>query len=124
MANGSSGSEPGEPLLSFTQLARYGQEKWSEWRETGRQFSDPRPPRILELEGRRISSGFCENGEYDGRLRSLVVETIGGGEEREVFGTRKPAWIVNLVEAPLQLQLSHLSGGENDQNWALVLHYE
>ena len=122
MTSGSSGSEPGEPLLSFTQLPRYGQEKWSKWRKTGRQRKNPRPPRILELEGRRVSSGFSD--KKDGELRSLVVETVGGGEEREVFGTRKPAWILNLVKAPVQLQLSHLSGGEEDQNWALVLHYE
>ena len=82
MAIGSSGSEPGEPILSFTQLPRYGQEKWSQWRETGTQYPNPRPPRILELEGRRISSGFFDND--DGELRSLVVETVGG--EREVAG--------------------------------------
>ena len=102
-------------------MPRYGKETWSQWRETGGQFSNPRPPRILELEGRRVSSGFSD--KKDGELRSLVVETVGGGEA-EVFGTRKPAWILNLVEPSVQLQLSHLSGGEEDQNWSLVFHYE
>ena len=125
MAIGSSGSEPGEPLLPFTQLPRYGQEKWSQWRETGRQRSDPRPPRILELEGRRISSGFCDND--DGMLRSLVVETVGG--EREVAGEHKPDENDrNLVEFPPSieppLQLTHLSGDEEKKNLSVVFHYE
>ena len=125
MAGGSSGSEPGEPFLSFTQLPRYGQEKWSQWRETGRQLSNPRPPRILELEGRRISSGFCDHG--NGWLNSLVVETIGG--ERKVAGRHKP-WgnNRNLIESPPSveppLQLSHLSGDERRGNYSVVFHYE
>ena len=126
MAIGSSGSEPGEPLLSFTQLPRYGQEKWSQWRETGRQFSNPRPPRILELEGRRISSGFYDNNI--GELTSLVVETVGG--EREVAGEHE-SWENrrNLIESPPSveppLQLSHLSGDERrGRNWSVVFHYE
>merc|ERR1712210_430060 len=35
--------------------ARYGPETWAPWRVTGSQFADPRPPRILQLEGRRVS---------------------------------------------------------------------
>ena len=124
MAIGSSGSEPGEPLLSFTQLPRYGQEKWSQWRKTGRQYSNPLPPRILELEGRRISSGFYDN--EDGELKSLVVETVGG--EREVAGEHEPRWDRNLIESPPSveppLQLSHLSGSENSSKYSVVFHYE
>ena len=125
MAIGSSGSEPGEPLLPFTQLPRYGQEKWSKWRETGAQGSDPRTPRILELEGRRISSGFYDN--ESGWLRSLVVETIRG--EREVAGEHEPYEDRrNLIESPPSveppLQLSHLSGDGREDNWSVVFHYE
>ena len=125
MVIGSSGSEPGEPLLSFTQLPRYGQEKWSQWRGTGTQNSNPRPPRILELEGRRISSGFYDN--RNGELMSLVVETVGG--EREVAGKHEPDGNRrNLIESPPSveppLQLSHLSGDERGRNWSVVFHYE
>ena len=125
MAIGSCGSEPGEPLLLHNPLPRYGQETWSQWRETGRQLSDPRPPRILELEGKRISSGFFDND--DGRLRSLVVETLGG--EREVAGQHKPNEDYrNLIESPPSveppLQLTHLSGDEEWKNWSVVFHYE
>ena len=81
--------------------------------------------RILELEGRKISSGFCDNG--DGQLRSLVVETVGG--EREVAGEHKPDGNDrNLIESPPSveppLQLSHLSGDERENNWSVVFHYE
>ena len=124
MACGSSGSEPGEPLLPVTQMPRYGQEKWSQWRKTGVQYDNPHPPRILELEGRRISSGFCDND--DGMLRSLVVETVGG--EREVAGEHEPESWRNLIESPPSveppLQLSHLSGDEERDNWSVVFHYE
>ena len=125
MVGGSSGSEPGEPLLLHNPLPRYGQETWSQWRKTGGQWSNPRPPRILELEGRRISSGFC--GNYNGELKSLVVETVGG--EHEVAGLHKPDGNRrNLIESPPSveppLQLSHLSGDERGENWSVVFHYE
>ena len=125
MGIGSSGSEPGEPLLLHNPLPRYGQETWSQWRETGRQDSNPRPPRILELDGRKISSGFYDNGS--GILRSLVVETLGG--EQEVAGEHKPYMDYrNLIKSPPSveppLQLTHLSGDEKEYNWSVVFHYE
>ena len=71
-----------------------------------------------------ISSGFCEN--RDGRLRSLVVETLGG--EREVAGEHEPAVDRNLIQSPPAveppLQLTHLSGDEEMKNWSIVFHYE
>merc|ERR1719458_1435730 len=58
--------------------ARYGPETWAPWRETGRQ--DPRPrPRILQLEGRRVS-GYSH--ERDGWLGSIVTRSLDGKEER------------------------------------------
>ena len=122
---GSSGSEPGEPLLPSHSMPRYGQETWTQWRQTGRLDRNPLPPRILELGGRRISSGFCDN--RDGELMSLVVETVGG--EREVAGHHKPNEDRrNLIESPPSveppLQLSHLSGDEERDNWSVVFHYE
>ena len=122
---GSVGSEPGEPLLLHNPLPRYGQETWSQWRKTGDQDSKPRPPRILELDGRRISSGFYDND--DGRLRSLVVETLGG--EQEVAGWHEPYEdMINLIESPPSveppLQLTHLSGDEKRNNWSVEFHYE
>ena len=125
MACGSSGLEPGEPLLLHNPLPRYGQETWSQWRKTGRQRSNPRPPRILELEGRRISSGFHDN--FDGILRSLVIETLGG--ENEVVGNHEPYGDRrNLIESPPSveppLQLTHLSGDEEKDNLSVVFHYE
>ena len=124
MGNVSSGSEPGEPLLLHNPLPRYGQETWSQWRKTGKQDGNPRPPRILKLEGRRISSGFY--AKNDGSLISLVVETLGG--EREVAGSHKPAGGRNLIESPPSveppLQLTHLSGDEEKYNWSVVFHYE
>ena len=125
MACGSSGSEPGEPLLLHNPLPRYGQETWSQWRETGDQNYNPRPPRIIELEGRRIFSGFSANGT--GELKSLVVETLGG--EQEVAGEHEPYKDhINLIESPPSveppLQLTHLSGDEKEYNWSVVFHYE
>ena len=125
MAIGSSGSEPGDPLLPHNPLPRYGQETWSQWRKTGLQYGNPRPPRILELEGRRISSGFYSNGT--GELMSLVVETLGG--EQEVAGEHVPYEDKrNLIESPPSveppLHLTHLSGDEKKDNWSVVFHYE
>ena len=123
MACGSSGSEPGEPLLLHNPPPRYGQETWSQWRETAPQWY-PGPPRTLELEGRRISSGFYRNP--DGELSSLVVETLGG--EREVAGKHWSGDSRNLIESPPSveppLQLTHLSGDEKEDNWSVVFHYE
>ena len=123
MACGSSGSEPGEPLLLFNPLPRYGQETWSQWRETGSQDMRPRPPRILELEGRRISGVYYIG---TGRLNSLVIETLEG--EQEVAGQHEPVGYRNLIESPpsveLPLQLTHLSGDEKSVNRSIVFHYE
>ena len=107
-------------------MPRYGQQTWSDWRITGRQDDKPRPPRIFELEGKRISTGFYHN--WHGVLVSLVVETLGGGEP-EVAGLHEPNEDYrNLVESPPSveppLQLTHLSGDEEKFNWSVVFHYD
>lgn len=58
---------------------------------------------------------------------SLVVETLGG--EQEVAGEHKPFRDhINLIESPPSveppLQLTHLSGDEEEYNWSVVFHYE
>ena len=107
-------------------MPRYGKQFWSDWRTTGQQCAKPRPPRILELEGRRVSSGFYSNGT--GELRSLVVETLGGGE-REVAGLHEPDedyknFIESLPSVEPPLRLTHLSGDEERGNFSVVFHYE
>ena len=111
-------------ITGFNPLPRYGQEAWSQWRETGDK-DIPRPSRILELEGRRISSGFHDS--LTGQLMSLVVETPGG--ERERYPGKEPAGSYRkLIESPPSveppLQLTHLSGDEKYENWSVVFHYE
>ena len=79
MAVGSSGSEPGEPIPPPSPIPRYGPETWAPWRETGSQWDNPRPPRILQLEGRRVS-GYSDKD--DGLLYSIVTRSLDGKEER------------------------------------------
>ena len=83
----------------------------------------PRPPRILELEGRRICSGFYDI--KDGQLRSLSFRTLG--EEPEALGSHEPSGgDRNLIEYPpsSELQLTHLSGNEEPDNLSVVFNYE
>ena len=118
-------SEPGELLLLPNPMYRYGQ-WWSYWRETGGQNHNVRPTRILEMEGKRISSGFCKYGNGD--LRSLVIESLGG--EKVVVGKHvtKKSEPLNLIEFPTfndpPLKLTHLSGNDSERNCSVVFHYE
>ena len=123
MAGGSSGSEPGEPLFPPTQCPGMASKPGP---TGGRQENSGRTHALLlELEGRRISSGFYDNDT--GRLRSLVVETLGG--EREVAGNHNPYEVHRtLIESPPSveppLQLTHLTGDQETKNWFVVFHYE
>ena len=93
MAVASSGSEPGEPIPPPSPIPRYGPETWAPWRETGPQQDNPRPPRILQLEGRRVS-GYSD--KRDGDLISIVTRSLDGKEER--VGNHKPYSDLTLRE--------------------------
>ena len=117
-------SERGKLLLLPNPMYRYGQ-WWSYWRETGEENYNVRPTRILEMEGRRISSGFCKDGNGD--LRSLVVESPGG---KVVVGKHEnqEGEALNLIEFPPfdapPLRLTHLSGNDTERNCSVIFHYE
>ena len=119
MAIASSGSEPGEPIPPPSPIPRYGPETWAPWRETGDQEDNPLPPRILQLEGRRIS-GYSDKD--DGRLYSIATRSLDGKEERA--GKHQPASYLTLREFDGSTTVSHLSGDEKERNWSVCFHYQ
>ena len=120
MAIGSSGSEPGEPIPPPSPIPRYGPETWAPWRETGLQYSNPRPPRILQLEGRRISGYFDEDS---GLLLSIATWSLDGKEERA--GDHEPSSLRTLREFDgSTMTVSHLSGNEQYPNYSVCFHYQ
>ena len=120
MAVGSSGSEPGEPIPPPSPIPRYGPDTWAPWRVTGYQYSNPRPPRILQLEGRRIS-GY--SNKDNGELCSIATRSLDGKEERA--GDHKPDSYRTLREFDAStLTPSHLSGDESFENWSVCFHYQ
>ena len=120
MAVGSGGSEPGEPIPPPSPIPRYGPDTWAPWRQTSSQFDNPLPPRILQLEGRRIS-GYS-NKAY-GTLYSIVTRSLDGKEERA--GEHKPDSDKTLREFDAStLTPSHLSGDEELYNWSVCFHYQ
>lgn len=121
MAISSSGSEPGEPIPPPSPIPRYGPETWAPWRETAKQWAHPRPPRILQLEGRRIS-GY--SNKDNGRLISIATRSLDGKEERA--GLHQPDSYYNALREFDNSTLipSHLSGDEKEYNWSVCFHYE
>ena len=138
MAIGSSGSEPGEPIPPHSPTPRYGV-VWAPWREIGYQRDNPRPPRILQLEGRQISgygqkhtglvrsiatrqvSGYSQ--KFDGTLISIATRSLDGKEERA--GNHQPHYSTTLREfVGSTLTPSHLSGDEEGNNWSVCFHYQ
>ena len=120
MAVGSSGSEPGEPIPPPSSIPRYGPETWAPWRETGDQQDDPRPPRILQLEGRRVS-GYSDKD--DGWLRSIATRSLDGKEE--IAGNHGPGGSRTLREFDgSTMTVSHLSGDEMEGNRSVCFHYQ
>ena len=120
MVVGSSGSEPGEPIPPPSPIPRYGPETWAPWRETGDQQDDPRPPRILQLEGRRIS-GYSSKSY--GLLRSIATRSLDGKEERA--GSHEPDSYRTLREFDgSTMTVSHLSGDEKYENYSVCFHYQ
>ena len=122
MAIGSSGSEPGEPIPPPSPIPRYGPETWAPWRETAYiyQQENPLPPRILQLEGRRVS-GYLDKS--DGLLRSIATRSLNGKEERA--GEHVPASWKTLREFDgSTMTVSHLSGDEEYPNYSVCFHYQ
>ena len=116
----SSGSEPGEPIPPPSPIPRYGPDTWAPWRETGGQWDNPRSPRILQLEGRRISGYSYKD---DGRLLSIAIRSLDGKEERA--GKHEASSIKTFREFDgSTLTLSHLSGDEKEDNWSVCFHYQ
>ena len=120
MVVGSSESEPGEPIPPPSPIPRYGAETWAPWRKTGDQNPDPRPPRILQLEGRRVS-GYLDKD--NGLLQSIVTRSLDGKEERA--GEHEPESYRTLREFDgSTMTVSHLSGDEQDPNYSVCFHYQ
>ena len=121
MAITSSGSEPGEPIPPPSSIRRYGPNTWAPWRETSRQDPNPRPPRILQLDGPRRISGFSYKD--DGLLRSIATKSLDGKEE--IAGEHQPSSSRSLREFDgSTMTPTHLSGDEKRENWSLCLHYQ
>ena len=120
MAILSSESEPGEPIPPPSPITRYGPETWAPWRETGPQSDNPRPPCILQLEGRRVS-GY--SGKISGVLVSIATRSLDGKEERA--GDHEPDSCTTLREFDgSTLTPSHLSGDEEKYSWTVCFHYQ
>ena len=120
MAVLSSGSEPGEPIPPPSPIPRYGPDTWAPWRETGDQYPNPRPPRILQLEGRRVS-GYSHKSY--GVLVSIATRSLDGKEERA--GSHKPYSFQTLREFDgSTMTVSHLSGDEKEPNYSVCFHYQ
>jgi len=102
--------------------ARYGAETWAPWRVTGDQYISiyPRPPRILQLEGRRVS-GYSVRST--GVLISIATRSLDGKEERA--GAHWPAGTRTLREFDgSTMTVSHLSGDETENDWSVCFHYQ
>ena len=119
-AIGSSGSEPGELIPPPCPIPRYGPDTWAPWRETAKQWDNPLPPRILQLEGRRIS-GYSDKD--DGDLYSIATRSLDGKEERA--GKHEPHSSKTLREFDgSTMTVSHLSGDEEENNRSVCFHYQ
>ena len=120
MAVSSSGSEPGKPIPPPSTIPRYGLDTWAPWRKTGGQLDDPRPPRILQLDGRRVS-GYID--KKFGTLISIATRSVDGKEE--IAGNHKPYTYHTLREFDgSTMTPTHLSGNEKKDNWSVCFHYQ
>ena len=97
--------------------SRYGREEegWSQWREVGPQFSNPRIHQV-ELSSSTHLSSYCRDDW--GNLDSLAVTNLDNGTQ-QVFGDHKKKYdFISLRESPPLVQSSlaftHLYGDEYD----------
>ena len=102
--------------------ARYGPKTWAPWRKTGDQYSNPLPPRILQLEGRRQwVSGY--SGKSFGSLRSIVMRSLDGKEERAGLHMGNTFNTLREFDGSTMTP-THLSGNEKEKNWSVCFNYQ
>ena len=105
---------------------RYGTDQhhqWSPWRETGKQYPNPRIQQ-LELNSSHQLSGFFYN--RTGELKSIYMRNLDN-EERQEIGMHKPSKDWSLIVAPSFsvesiLRLSHLSRDEKCGNYSICFN--
>ena len=105
-------------------LPRYGADHWAPWRETGLQWSNPRPHRQLVLPTRCRLAGYFD--KETGLLRSLSVKNLDNDEE-QIVGDHETRYDRLLTSSPLFVDpardLSHLSGDEELNMWNLTFNF-
>ena len=107
--------------------SRYGREEegWSQWREVGYQYPNPRIHQV-ELSSSTHLSSYCRDGH--GNLFSVVVTNLDNGAQ-QVFGKHKKEYDYwSLRESPPLVQSSlaftHLYGVEEYNAYSVCFNIE
>ena len=113
------------PPQSPTPLPRYGADYWAPWRETGWEYTNPRPPRQLVLPTRCRLAGYFD--KKTGMLCSLSVKNLDNDEE-QIVGEHETQNNRLLTSSPLFVDptsdLSHLSGDEELDKRNLTFNFQ